>query len=50
MVEGVVIMDDINEYPILRKIAENISQTNGFEIIDLTHIGHYSGTIAIIFN
>jgi len=48
--KGTVIMDDVNEYPILRLLAEKISQANGFEIIDLTHIGHFSGTIAIIFN
>lgn len=48
--KGVVIMDDVNEYPILRSLAEKISQANNFEIIDLTHVGHYSGTIAIIFN
>lgn len=47
--KGVVIMDDVNEYPILRLLAENISQTNGFEIIDLTRVGHYSGTLALIF-
>jgi predicted O-methyltransferase YrrM len=47
---GVVVMDDVNEYPILRQIAKSISQTNKFEIVDLTHVGHYSGTIAIIFN
>lgn len=47
---GIVIMDDVNEYPILRFLAEKISNANNFEIIDLTHVGHYSGTLALIFN
>jgi hypothetical protein len=46
---GIVIMDDVNEYPILRFLADKISQANDFEIIDLTRIGHYSGTLALIF-
>lgn len=47
--KGVVIMDDVNEYPILRLLAEKISQANNLEIIDLTHVGHYSGTLALFF-
>jgi hypothetical protein len=47
--KGVVIMDDVNEYPILRLIANDIAKANNYEIIELTSIGHYSGTLAIIF-
>lgn len=48
--KGLVVMDDVNEYPILRSIAENVSQKNNYEIIDLTHIGHFSGTLGLVFN
>lgn len=47
--KGIVIMDDINEWPILRNIAEEISDKNNIELLDLTEIGHYSGTLALIF-
>lgn len=47
---GVVALDDVDEYPILRSIAENICKLNNFELIDLTHIGHFTGTLVINFN
>lgn len=47
--KGIVLMDDINEWPILRQIAESIAKENNLQIIDLTEIGHYSGTLALIF-
>lgn len=48
--KGLVIMDDIYEYPILKSIAYEISKINNYELVDLTSVGHYSGTLAIIFN
>lgn len=44
--KGIVIMDDVNLYPSLRIIAEKTH----LEILDLTPIGHYTGTLAIFFS
>lgn len=47
--KGIVIMDDVNHYPILKKLAEELQQRNVVELIDLTRIGHFSGTLALLF-
>lgn len=47
--KGVVIMDDTNLYPILKNLAEQLESRHIVELIDLTAIGHFSGTLVLNF-
>ena len=42
---GLLIMDDINEFPELRNLFDKLPE----EKYDITHIGHWSGTGVVVF-
>lgn len=46
---GVVLMDDVNVYPVLLDLANQLKERNVVELVDLTGIGHFSGTLALLF-
>jgi predicted O-methyltransferase YrrM len=48
--KGIVIMDDVNYYPILKDLAAQLESRNVVELLDLTAVGHFSGTLALSFN
>lgn len=48
--KGIVIMDDVDYYPILKDLAKQLEERNVVELIDLTKIGHFSGTLVLLFN
>jgi len=43
---GLLLMDDINEFPKLRELFDELPE----EKYDITHLGHWSGTGAVSFN
>jgi predicted O-methyltransferase YrrM len=48
--KGIIIMDDVNLYPVLKDLAKQLENRNVVELIDLTSVGHFSGTLALLFN
>jgi len=42
---GILIMDDINEFPKLREIFDELPEIK----CDITHVGHWSGTGIVLF-
>lgn len=48
--KGSVIMDDVNYYPILKNLANELEERGVVELVDLTKIGHFSGTLILNFN
>jgi hypothetical protein len=46
---GVVIMDDVNIFPVLLDLAKQLQERGVVELVDLTNIGHFSGTLALLF-
>ena len=42
-------MDDVNYYPILKGFAEQLESRGVVELVDLTTIGHFSGTLVLNF-